>query len=182
VEPPRAPMPWVTPDADAPAWRAIAAHQVGWAEFEASVRSVANIARLEVVGDRLMVEDLRGHAVSVDRASAGVSKVIDVLGRAHAPNLPPLLAIDEIENHVHADMAGRLVDALRGMARRTQIVVTTHSGRILQNMHASEVLWVRGGPSGSEIVPVLDDPTLARLLEHRDLAELALGGYFGAQL
>ena len=110
--------------------------------------------------------------------SAGVMRAIEILAWLFAPEPPTLLAIDELENHLHADLAARLIDVMRGVSSRTQIVVTTHSARVLRCFAPAEVRLIRRGASGSTIVAVDDDPRLKRLAEAGDLADLIQDGYF----
>jgi hypothetical protein len=63
-------------------------------------------------------------------------------------------------------------------AHRTQIVVTTHSARVLRAAQPDEVQLCHHTPHGSVIAPLRAYPHLARLAASGDLGELIEGGHF----
>ncbi len=70
--------------------------------------------------------------------SDGTLRLLGVLvallqGWENGPKRVPLIGIEEPELALHPDAIGILWDALWGTARRTQVIVTTHSPELLEN-------------------------------------------------
>lgn len=107
----------------------------------------------------------------------GLQHVASVFAHLLQPLPPSLLALDEIENHLHADVAERLIEVLRSFTSRTRIILTTHSSNVLRAVSPGEVRLVRPQEDGSTIVRVDRDPTLSRLAQTGSMAELLEGGY-----
>lgn len=130
----------------------------------------------------LVYEDPRGYRQPLDRAPRGVAYVVNLLDHLLQPKPPTLLAIDEIERHLHANALERLIDVLRGFTEHTKIVLTTHSSKVLQSIAAEELRLVRSGEKASSIVNVSRDPRLKRLMETGELGALLDQGYFAEEL
>ena len=126
----------------------------------------------------LLIQDASGEWLDAHLMSTGVVRAIDILATVFAPEPPPLIALDEIENNLHGNLAARLIDVMRSVSHRTRIVVTTHSARVLRCFQASELRLVRRNGTGSTIVGIEDDPQLRRLTEADDLGDLIEDGYF----
>lgn len=122
--------------------------------------------------------DARGHAQSLDQAPRGIAHVVTILAHLMQPNPPPLLAIDEIERHLHANVLERLIDVMRGFTHRTRIVLTTHSSTVLRASQVEELRLVRSGKAASSIVSIKNDPRLQRLVATGELGRLLDQGYF----
>jgi len=144
--------------------------------LRAQIRAVTGV---EIVREArsLFVVDRAGHKVPRAVAATGVVRAIDLLARLFDPEPPTLLAIDEIENHLHGDLAARLIDVMRSVSHRTQIVLTTHSARVVRSFDSAEVRLVRRNDKTSSIVSIGDDPQLARLLEIGEIGALLHDGY-----
>ncbi len=161
-------------------WQAYRAHPEAFDALRDHARMVAGVRGLTLRdNDELVIEDATGTPVEAHFASAGVVRAIEILAWLFAPQPPPLLAIDEIENHLHGDLAARLVDVMRSVSHRTRIVVTTHSAQVLRLFDVGDVRLVRNGPRGSTIIPVEDDLRLRRLAHTADIGDLLQDGYFG---
>lgn len=140
-------------------------------------RRVAGIRDLVVDRDGVVIDDGR-HRGPLEVMPRGVVRVVELLAVLFAPDPPPLVAIDEIENHLHGDLALRLLEVMRSVSHRTQIVVTTHSARVLRAAQPDEVQLCHHTPHGSAIAPLRAYPHLARLAASGDLGELIEGGHF----
>lgn len=132
--------------------------------------------------NKLLYKDPRGRLQHVQEAPRGISHVVKILADLMQPHPPPLLAIDEIERHLHANALERLIDVLRGFTEHTKIVLTTHSSKVLQSIAAEELRLVRSGEKASSIVNVSRDPRLKRLMETGELGALLDQGYFAEEL
>jgi predicted ATPase len=66
----------------------------------------------------------------------------------------PLIGIEEPELTVHPGAIPLLYDYLKQASRRSQVLVTTHSPELLDQMEADEVRVVMRGPNGTTISPM----------------------------
>lgn len=149
---------------------------VARAQFDTALAEVARV-RVADFGGGMEIDD--GHGpVRYAWAPMGLRRVVELLAIVFAPSPPPLVAIDELETHMHADLVERLVAVLRSVSHRTQVVVTTHSARVLRLMSTDEVHLVHRVPHGSAVAPLTAYPHLRNLAERGALGELIEGGYF----
>jgi predicted ATPase len=66
----------------------------------------------------------------------------------------PLIGIEEPELTVHPGAIPLLYDYLKQASRRSQVLVTTHSPELLDQMEADEVRVVMRGPDGTTVSPM----------------------------
>jgi predicted ATPase len=66
----------------------------------------------------------------------------------------PVLAIEEPELTVHPGAIPLLYDFLKQASRRSQVLVTTHSPELLDQMEAEDVRVVVRGPKGTTVAPM----------------------------
>lgn len=66
----------------------------------------------------------------------------------------PLIGIEEPELTVHPGAIPLLYDYLKQASRRSQVLVTTHSPELLDQMEADEVRVVMRGPNGTTVSPM----------------------------
>jgi predicted ATPase len=152
-------------------------HEAMEAFREAVVRvtQVRNIARRG--RSTWLVDDGDGTYRPLEMCAAGVQRAFEILEAALLPEPPPLLAIDEIELHLHPDLAGRLMEALRACSKRTQLVLTTHSPVILRTIGNCKVQWLERKGRYTEIIDASNDAFLAELIATGDLSDAAYTGY-----
>jgi predicted ATPase len=82
-------------------------------------------------------------------ASEGMLRLLGLLLAIFQPMTPSLLLIEEPEATIHPDGFGVVLDLLELAARRTQVVVTTHSPELLdakwiEDRHLRVVTWQDG--------------------------------------
>ncbi|WP_432457850.1 AAA family ATPase [Cellulomonas iranensis] len=86
---------------------------------------------LEVDGDQLRIHLLeKGETVTVfDERSAGLRMFVALTAflQAHGTTRPPVLLIDEAENHLHLDAQADLVNMFVLQESATRVIYTTHS-------------------------------------------------------
>jgi predicted ATPase len=88
-----------------------------------------------------------------------------------------LLAIDELELHLHPALLGRVVELLRSM-RAGPIVLSTHSDRVLEMVEASAVRVCKLEAGARVSVSEIDVEHLPRWLqEFGDLGQIRANGY-----
>lgn len=74
-------------------------------------------------------------------ASDGTLKMLAYLVVLYHPDPPPLIGIEEPENHLHPRLLPELTEECRTAADRTQLMVTTHSPFFVNGVRPQE-LWV----------------------------------------
>ncbi|MHB1422172.1 MAG: AAA family ATPase [Gemmataceae bacterium] len=74
-------------------------------------------------------------------ASDGTLKMLAYLAVLHDLDPPPLIGIEEPENHLHPRLLPELTEECRKAAERTQLMVTTHSPFFVNGVYPEE-LWV----------------------------------------
>lgn len=74
-------------------------------------------------------------------ASDGTLKMLAYLTTLYDPTPPPLVGIEEPENHLHPRLLPELAEECREASARSQLLVTTHSPFFVDGVRADE-LWV----------------------------------------
>jgi predicted ATPase len=74
-------------------------------------------------------------------ASDGTLKMLAYLIALYDPTPPPLIGIEEPENHLHPRLLPKLAEECRSASVRTQLMVTTHSPFFIDELRAEEV-WI----------------------------------------
>lgn len=160
-----------------PRWAPFREAPAAFATLVRHVREVTGVRDLILTPGSLRIDD-GGVLLDVSVAPRGLVRAIELLALVLQPSPPSLLAIDEIENHLHADLAERLIDVMRSVSHRTQLVVTTHSSRILRLARPEEVRVCVRGTRGSSIAPMSAYPHLARLAADGQLDDVIANGFF----
>jgi len=107
--------------------------------------------------------------------SDGTLRYLCLLSILLNPDPPPFICIDEPELGVHPDLIHKLADLLENASQRTQLVITTHSRRLVDAFSdkPESVLVAEKSEAGSflhrltreEITPWLDKYSLGSLWE-----------------
>lgn len=74
-------------------------------------------------------------------ASDGTLKMLAYLTLLYDPAPPPLIGVEEPENHLHPRLLPELAEECRNASARSQLLVTTHSPFFVNGLRAEE-LWV----------------------------------------
>ena len=74
-------------------------------------------------------------------ASDGTLKMLAYLTVLHDPDPPPVIGIEEPENHLHPRLLPELAEECREATARSQLLVTTHSPFFVNGIRPNE-LWV----------------------------------------
>lgn len=88
-----------------------------------------------------------------------------------------LICIDEPERYLHPQVLKPIVEVMRDVSKRTQLIVTTHSAEMVKWLEPSEVLMVDKIEGVTQIVRAQDVSMVEKFLEEFTLDELWLGGY-----
>ena len=69
--------------------------------------------------------------ISVENASDGTLRLLAYHTLLNQPELPPLIAIEEPERNLHPGGLKEIASILERLAKRTQVIITTHSSQLL---------------------------------------------------
>jgi len=112
--------------------------------------------------------------------SDGTLRFLWLLTILHSPNKPPLILIDEPEVSMHPQMLMVLADAMKEASAQTQLIVATHSDRLLRWMDPEDVC-VMDMEDGQTRMSWLDPERLKSWLERYTLDELWQMGELGGR-
>lgn len=114
------------------------------------------------------------------RLSDGTLRWLALLTILLHPSPPPLVCIEEPELGLHPDMIRRLAQLLRDASERMQLVVTTHSDALVDELtDVPEAVVVCEKHEGSTVMKRLDGRDLKSWLEKYTLGELWHKGEIG---
>ncbi|MBX9602514.1 MAG: AAA family ATPase [Bryobacteraceae bacterium] len=97
-----------------------------------------------------------------------------------SPDLPALTLIDEPEVSLHPELLSIVADLLRDAAERSQVIVATHSDRLVRFLKPEEVITV-DLEEGSASLRWADTLDLNEWLTDYTLDELWMGGHLGGR-
>lgn len=119
-------------------------------------------------------------SIPATRLSDGTLRYLSLLAILLHPNPPPLICIEEPELGLHPDILPTLIDLLKEAAQKTQIIITTHSTDLIDDLSDNpECVLVFDKYQGSTTVNRLDKEELKEWLEDYRLGELWRRGHFG---
>ena len=122
----------------------------------------------------------RDYAIPATRLSDGTLRYLCLLAILCDPEPPPLICIEEPELGLHPDMIPKVADLLRVASERTQLVVTTHSDILVDEMSETpEAVVVCSKPQGQTIMERLNSAALAEWLKKYRLGQLWTKGEIG---
>ncbi len=114
-------------------------------------------------------------------ASDGTLKMLAYLTVLYDPDPPPLIGIEEPENHLHPRLLPELAEECRQASARSQLMVTTHSPFFVNGLQAEE-LWIlyRDEQGYTQARRAADLPGIQDFIrEGALLGHLWAEGYFG---
>lgn len=114
------------------------------------------------------------------RLSDGTLRYLSLLVILLHPNPPPLICIEEPELGLHPDILPSLIDLLKEAAEKTQIIITTHSADLIDDLSdMPEAVLVFDKVQGSTTVNRLNKDELSDWLEDYKLGQLWRRGHLG---
>ena len=113
--------------------------------------------------------------------SEGTLRFLWLATLLQCPGLTALTLLDEPEVSLHPELLNLLADLLREASRRTQIIVATHSDRLIRFLKPDEVLVMDSTEDGMTSVTWADTLNLDEWLKEYSLDELWQHGRIGAR-
>lgn len=130
----------------------------------------------EVWGHALSIEMEDSAIVPADMVSEGTILALGLVTLLHDPSAPKLILLDDLDRALHLGAQVRLIRTIRAIQKSRpdlQIVASTHSPYLLQEVSASDVRVLSAGPDGYARCRSLDQhpdyPRLRTLMDTGDL-------------
>ncbi len=118
----------------------------------------------------------------MNQLSEGTLRFLWLATLLQSPGLTALTLLDEPEVSLHPELLRLLADLLREASRRTQLVVATHSDRLIRFLEPKEVLLMNSTEDGMTSVTWADQLDLNEWLKEYSLDELWRTGRIGARI
>ncbi len=117
----------------------------------------------------------------VHQLSEGTLRFLWLVALLQSPNLTTVTMIDEPEVSLHPELLSMLADLLREAAQRTQIIVATHSDRLIRFLMPKEVVVMDMGDDGCALAQWADTMDLEQWLKEYSLDEIWRMGRLGGR-
>jgi len=114
--------------------------------------------------------------------SEGTLRFIWLISLLYSPHLPTITMIDEPEVSLHPELLSLLVEVMREASKRTQLVVATHSDRLVRFLHPKEVVVMDVNEEGNATAIWADSMDLDLWLAEYSLDEIWQMGIMGGRL
>ncbi|MFN0169620.1 MAG: AAA family ATPase [Bryobacteraceae bacterium] len=113
--------------------------------------------------------------------SEGILRFLWIATLLQSPGLPAVTLLDEPEVSLHPELLSLLAGLLREAAGRTQLLVATHSDRLIRFLQPDEVVVMDSLEDGSSTLTWADSMNLKLWLEQYTLDELWHSGRLGTR-
>jgi len=113
--------------------------------------------------------------------SEGTLRFLWLATLLQSPGLTALTLLDEPEVSLHPELLSLLADMLREASNRTQLVVATHSDRLIRFLEPKEVVLMDANEDGMSTMKWADELDLNAWLKDYSLDELWSNGRLGAR-
>jgi predicted ATPase len=114
----------------------------------------------EMTGQEIVVSMNSGERIPAHAISEGTMLTLGLLAVLHTPQKPNLLLLDDIEQGLHPHAQRKLVGVLKQIIAQNlnlQIIFTTHSPYILDELEASQVHILNSTANGYTVANRLDE-------------------------
>ena len=119
--------------------------------------------------------------IYMDELSEGTLRFLWLVSLLQSPNLSTITMIDEPEVSLHPELLPLLADLMREASSRTQVVVATHSDRLVRFLEPSEVVVMDVGQDGGASMIWGDTLDLDEWLAEYSLDEVWQMGRMGGR-
>lgn len=113
--------------------------------------------------------------------SEGILRFLWLVSLLQSPSSSTVTMIDEPEVSLHPELLGFLADLMREAARRTQVIVATHSDRLIRFLEPSEVVVMDIGEDGFALAQWADTMDIDKWLKEYSLDEVWRMGQLGGR-
>ncbi len=113
--------------------------------------------------------------------SEGILRFLWLSTLLHAKDLPSVVLLDEPEVSLHPELLSLLAEMLRSAAHRSQIIVATHSDRLIRFLTPEEIVVVDSGEKGEAVPTRADTLDLTKWLGDYTLDQLWENGRLGGR-
>lgn len=113
--------------------------------------------------------------------SEGTLRFLWLATLLQSPGLTALTLLDEPEVSLHPELLNLLADLLREASNRTQLIVATHSDRLIRFLNPGEVVLMDSSDDGMTTLKWADELDLEKWLKDYSLDELWSAGRLGAR-
>jgi len=113
--------------------------------------------------------------------SEGTLRFIWLVSLLHSPGLSTITLIDEPEVSLHPELLSLLADLMREASKRTQLIVATHSDRLIRFLEPKEVVVMDYDENGGTIAKWGDFLDLSEWLKEYSLDEVWRMGRMGGR-
>ena len=120
-------------------------------------------------------------SIFANELSEGTLRFIWLATLLQSPGLPKVTLIDEPEVSLHPEMLRLLADLMREASERTQLIVATHSDRLVRFLNTDELVVCDRDDMGGMIVQWADKLDLTAWMEDYTLDELWSLGRLGGR-
>lgn len=119
--------------------------------------------------------------IYVHQLSEGTLRFLWLVSLLQSPNLSTITMIDEPEISMHPELLNLLAELLREASKRTQIIVATHSDRLIRFLEPKEVVAMDIDENGFAQAQWADTMDLEKWLVDYTLDEVWSMGRMGAR-
>lgn len=119
--------------------------------------------------------------IYMNELSAGTLRFLWLVSLLQSPSLSAVTMIDEPEVSLHPEMLSLLADLMREASKRTQLLVATHSDRLIRFLDPSEVVVMDMDDAGCANARWADSMDLDRWLSEYSLDEVWGMGCMGGR-
>lgn len=137
------------------------------------------VVKIEGGTAQLYVQEQHQAMISTARLSDGTLRYLCLLAILRHPKPPPLICIEEPELGMHPDIMPTIAELLVQAAKRTQIIVTTHSDALISALNDPETVMVCERDEQGSSIERLDQEKLKDWLEEYKIGDLWRMGEIG---
>ena len=119
--------------------------------------------------------------IYIHELSEGTLRFLWLVSLLHSPALSTITMIDEPEVSLHPELLSLLVDLMREASKRTQLVVATHSDRLVRFLEPSEVVVMDIDEEGAATAIPAESMDLDKWLSEYALDEVWRMGCLGGR-
>jgi predicted ATPase len=121
------------------------------------------------------------HPIYTHQLSEGMLRFLWLLALLYSPSLTAVTLIDEPEVSLHPELLSILADVMREASEKTQLIVATHSDRLVRFIEPKEVIVADVTEEGTAILTWADALDLDKWLAEYSLDEVWRMGRMGGR-